>query len=132
MAQGNYDHPSYLTRQQLYPPKTAAGGASTNTLLAPPPVSNLRIRAVGLTAITTASLSSTYLFQLGTASVGQIIISTATIGQVLVSSDLNVTLLAGVGGVPFCLKNSADTASTFYPVIEAYLDPQATWTGTNN
>jgi hypothetical protein len=132
MAQGNYDHPSYLTRQQLFPPKTVAGSVTTNTLLAPPPVSNLRIRAVGLTAITTASLSSTYIFQLGTASVGQIIISTASIGQVLVSSDLNVTMVAGVGAVPFVLKNSADTASSFYPVIEAYLDPLATWTGPNN
>lgn len=124
--QGNYDHPSYLTRQQMMPPVTTAGSVGTSTLIPATPISALRIRAVALTAITTASLSSTYIFQNGTSSVGQIIISTASIGQVLVSSDLNTTLPSGTA---FCLKNSADTASTFRCVIEASLDPATTWNG---
>jgi hypothetical protein len=132
LAQGNYDHPSYLTRQQIVAPKVAAGANTTSTLLPAPPVSNMRVRAISLSAVTTASLSSTYKFYNGTSSVGQIIVSTATAGQVLVTTDLNTTIVAGVGGTALAVVSGGDTASSWLAVVEAYLDPQATWTGVNN
>ena len=124
-SQGEYNHATYLTRQQLVLPNTTASANATNTE-AVFPVSAMRIRAVALRALTTASLSSTYLFQAGTASVGQIIITTATVGQVLVSTDLNATLAQGTA---FCIKNSADTASSFAVVAEAHIDPASVFTG---
>lgn len=123
-SQGAYDHPSYLTRQQIALPATTAAANGTSLLFAPP-VSAMRLHAVSLRALTTASLSSTYLFQAGTASIGQIIISTAAIGAILVSTDLNYTLPQGTA---FAIKNSADTVSTFAPVLEASLDPASVFT----
>lgn len=126
LSQGEYNHSTYLVRQQIVLPTSTAGASGTSILFAAP-VSNVRIRAVALRAVTTASLSSTYTFLAGTSSVGSIVVSTASIGQILVSSDLNYTL---VQGTAFALKNSADTASTFATVLEAHIDPASQFTGT--
>lgn len=149
MATGNYDHPSFLTRQDisLVTVTAAASGTSGQRVSG---VSNMRFRnAVGqvvvagtigtnvlsviqatgtgiLQYVSTGITTSTGLVALGTISYGTAGNTVAVTGT---SGDLNTMLPAGS---VITVKNGADATGTTQVTLEAYLDPSATWTGPNN
>lgn len=132
-SQGQYDHPSYLARQQLcIPPTTAAAsGTSAHRVFN----SAMRLRqAVGAVAVagTIGTNVAALIFGNGTVIPnGTIAYGTAgnTIGALSTSGDMNYTLAAGN---VLAIKNGADATASVNVTIEAYLDPAATWTGSGN
>ena len=127
MAQGNYDHPSYLTRQQIFLGRTVAGANGTSCQIGFP-VSNMRIRTVGLNVVTAGTATDTVTFQAGTSSIGSLVMPNPAANTVVVSTDLNFTLAQGTN---FNVKNGADATRVVSVVLEAYIDPASTWTGEN-
>lgn len=133
MGQGNYDHPSYLTRQQLSGPSTlaAASGTSVHRVFN----SAMRIRqAVCAVAVagTIGTNVAAILYGNGTAIPnGTMAYGTAgnTIGALSTSGDMNYTLAAGN---VLAIKNGADATATCNVTIEAYVDPAGSWTGVGN
>lgn len=142
MGQGNYDHPSYITRQQLDGLTTI--GASKTTIIAAPVASNLRVRkcqatvniagtgaaanvalvAVGTGTTYTSTSSSTFTT---TATIGTATLGTSGQGTVVsISTDANLTInaggyLAAIGGTDATVQSMI--------TLEAYLDPLTSWTG---
>lgn len=149
MAQGDYTHPSYLTRQQLALQNVTAGAAGTS---APRVfVSNVRVRnAVAVTAIagTIGTNVSAIIQATGTGiiqypnaggtnvlttSTGLVAIGTCAYGTAgntafvtSTSGDMNAYLPAGS---VITVKNGADATAVTQVTLETYLDPSATWTG---
>jgi len=151
MAQGNYDHPSYLTRQQVPLTNVTAGAAGTSA--GRTFVSNVRLRnAVAVTAVagtlgtnvqaiiqatgtgiiqypnvggTNALTTSTGVVALGTCIYG-----TAGNTQYVTSTSGDLNAFIPAGSV-VTVKNGADATAVIAVTLEAYLDPQATWTGAN-
>lgn len=125
MGQGNYDHPSYITRQQINLGNTTAGNGTVGIRFSP--LSNLRVRNVSATVMT-AGTSAGHILTIknGTTSVGSITLSTNTAGFVGTSGDLNTTVTAGT---VLSVTNGTDATGVASVAAEAYLDPQATWTG---
>lgn len=146
MAQGNYDHPSYLTRQMTALGKSVAGANGTSCIKVFPCKVRLRnVASVILTAGTSAtSGNQTLLYMSGTgttytaAGVGTQVTGTTSLGVIVngtgvanttgTSGDLNVTLNQGA---IFFAKNGTDATGVVDLVGEIYLDPSATWTGSN-
>lgn len=149
MAQGNYDHPSYLTRQNLDLSPTTAGASGTSAQRVSG-VSNMRLRnAVGMVVaagtIGTNVLSVIQANGTGiliytstgiTTNTGVIALQTCVYGTAgntanvtSTSGDMNAMLPAGS---IITVKNGADATGTTQVTLEAYLDPSATWTGTGN
>lgn len=130
MGQGNYDHPSYLTRQQIILGPTTAGAAGTSCHVGFN--SQMRLRqAVACVAVagTVGTNVAAILFGNGTNIIsGTMAYGTAgnTIGALATSADMNYTLPAGQ---VLAVKNGADATATTRVTIEANLDPAATWTG---
>ncbi len=130
MGQGNYDHPSYITRQQIVLGPTTATASGTSCHIAFN--SQMRIRqAVSCVAVagTIGTNVGAILFGNGTNIVsGTIAHGTAgnTIGALATSADMNYTLPAGQ---VLSVKNFADATGTVRVTLEAYLDPAASWTG---
>lgn len=129
MGQGNYDHPSYITRQQICLGKTTAGANGTSLITALSPVSNMRVRAVSATVITagtSAGAGNCAIILNGTTSIGQINLGTSAAGTVVASSDLNTTISSGTA---LAIKNGTDATGVCQVTVEAHLDPSTTWTG---
>lgn len=133
MGQGNYDHPSYLTRQQVAIPPTlaAASGTSCHRVFN----SNMRLRQA-VCAVQVAGTIGTnvaaILYGNGTAIPGGTMsYGTAgnTIGALSTSGDMNYTLTAGN---VLAIKNGADATATCNVTIEMYVDPAGSWTGVGN
>ena len=133
MAQGNYDHPSYLTRQQI--PIGLSGTTANGTFCQTVFPSNARIRnVVGVVTVagTTSGAAAGYTIRTGTTSVGAIVLSTNGINFVGSSGDINATLAnGGTLANVFNLLGGADTTVRAMFSLELYLDPSATWTGQN-
>jgi len=130
MAQGNYDHPTYLTRQILQFQGLAAGAAGTSGHQALP--LNMRLRAAQVTIRTAGTVGTNVqaiLFAgtlaLGTGSFGT---GGQTIGQQVAIADMNATVTSGT---VLSVKNGADATAITAVAVEAYVDPAATWTGAN-
>lgn len=144
MAQGNYDHPSYLTRVLFGLGLTTAGanGTSGGRSL----VSDMRFRKMSAlikTAGTTAG-NNAILFCIGqivtgynlsppalttstsgTNTIGSMILTTSTANAVLTSTDMNTRVLAGAA---VFLKNGTDATGVCVVDLEASIDPSGTWT----
>lgn len=145
MSQGPIDHPSYLTRQQIFLGKSVAGSGGTSCTFATP-TSNLRVRnltAVVVTAGTSAGTGHKAVIQVvgtcttsanqanGTASTGTTVLATLTLSSaaanaVATTGDLNVTLNAGA---VIQAINGTDVTGVYNLVAEGYIDPLSTWTG---
>jgi hypothetical protein len=124
MAQGNYDHPSYLTRQMVQLGRTTAGATGTSAYFGA--VSNFVVRKVALTVQIAGTAATTSTVLSGTTSIGTIAITSAAVaGTVFTSADLNTLVTAGNA---LSIKNGADATHVVQAVAEAYLDVQATWT----
>jgi hypothetical protein len=129
MAQGNYDHPSYLTRQQVVLGPTLAGASGTSAVTVFN--SNMRIRqVVGCVQVAgTAAQALSILFS-GTTALGTINWGTSVAVQSIGTiGDLNTTVTAGT---VVSVKNGADATCTARLTLECYIDPAASWTGNGN
>lgn len=131
MAQGNYDHPSYLTRQSWDYGPTTAGASGTSVRISYPWPVRFR-RAVGIVQVagTVGTNVSTIIYN-GTTALGTIIYGTNgnNIAALGTSADMNATIPAGA---IVSFVNGLDATATTTINIEAYLDPSATWAGPNN
>ena len=126
---GKYDHPSYLTRQQVGM-KNLAGASGTTGYKSF--ISAMRVRTVVATvqvAGTSATSGNTLALYSGTTGLATFTIGTNTKASVLTSADLNATIPAGT---VLSLVTGTDATAVNELTLEMYLDPAATWTGTNN
>lgn len=148
MAQGNYDHPSYLTRQQIMLDAVTAGASGTS--VGCNFVANMRVRnAVGV--VLTAGTIGTNVLSVVQANGTGILVYTSTgvststgvvaLGTVSYGTGGNTVFVTGTTGdmnamLPsgsiVTIKNGADATAVTKTTIEAYLDPSATWTGAGN
>ncbi len=123
MAQGNYDHPSYLTRQMI-PLGAIAAGVGTSLFRTFP--CDMRIRKVAscvLVAGTQTAWNCT-IFN-GTNSIGTIALGgTAAIKASGTSGDCNSLLPAGS---VLSISNLLEATGTATFVVEAHVDPSGTW-----
>lgn len=146
MGQGNYDHPSYITRQTFGLGVTTAGANGTSGGRSF--ISDMRVRKASVTvrvagtsaaggnaalvcyigtSITGYNLSPVVLTTVTTtATLGTVALGSSAAYTVTTSTDMNALLKAG--GTLF-LKNGTDATGTADVTLEAYLDPSATWTG---
>lgn len=144
MGQGNYDHPSYITRQQIHIGRSTAGANGTSMITGFPNTVRLRNMAAAVVVAGTSATSGhqALLYCLGTCttytaagvgtvgtattSMGVIVLGTSSVGQVGTSGDLNVTI--NQGSIIFA-KNGTDATGTYEVTASLHLDPQATWVG---
>lgn len=147
MGQGNYDHPSYLTRQQISLAAVTAGASGTSAGRVFN--SNMRLRAATAVVLTAGTIGTnvsaiiqangTGILQFGTAittSTGVVALGTCVYGTAgntafvtSTAADMNALLPAGT---IVTIKNGADATAVTAVTLEAYLDPSATWTGVGN
>lgn len=142
MSQGNYDHPSYLARQQLNLGASTIGASKTNQLFTPP-ASNMRIRACSaMVNIAGTGAATVALFAIGTgttftstssttftttSTIGTATLSTSAAGTVVaISTDANLTINSGGRLVSI---TGTDAALQVVLSAEAYVDPLSSWTG---
>lgn len=147
MAQGNYDHPSYLVRQQINLGATTAGANGTSGGFAF--VSDMRLRKAALTvrtAGTSATTGNGVIFlcvgtaisgfgtgagftlttSTGTTTIQAITaLGSSTAATVVTTPDMNTTIKAGS---VLYMKNGTDATGVAAVTVEANLDPLATWT----
>lgn len=131
MAQDNYNHPSYLTRQAWDYGPTTAGASGTSLRIAYPWQVRFR-KAVGIVQVAgTIGTNVSSIIYSGTTALGTITYGTGgnTIGALGTSADMNATIPINT---IVSVVNGLDATATTTINIEAYLDPQATWTGPNN
>jgi hypothetical protein len=152
MAQGNYDHPSYLTRQAIG--ITSAAGAN-GTSGYKSFISDMRIRKGAWTVRTVGTSSGagaeamllvigTYVSGFGTGggfgtnlttstgtnTVGTIgTLGSSVVGIAGTSTDFNIRLTAGS---VMAIKQGTDASSVVDVTFEMYIDSEGQWTGPNN
>ena len=145
--QGNYDNPSYLTRQQINLGVTTAGANGTSTPFGF--ISDMRIRKAALTVKTAGTSSGagngviflcvgtcitgfstgvgfTLTTNTGTTTILAITaLGSGTANTSVASADMNTRIQAG--SVILC-KNGTDATGVAQVTLEAYIDPEASWT----
>jgi len=129
MAQGNYDHPSYLTRQQIYVGQVTGLSGTGSGCYFSPPGANLRVRkvcGVVATAGTGSAGTNALGIYFGTASVGSLAMGTTAVGSIVSSGDLNAVLYTGTAFQ--ITKSSADATGVTNIIVECNIDPAASWT----
>lgn len=149
MAQGSYDHPSYLTRQSISIASSAGAAALTGQKSF---ISDMRLRKAVCTVRVAGTSSGagnsanlmvigTYITGFGTGAgttlttntgtntIVTFALGSSTQASVSTSTDMNLRLVAGA---VLYIKNGTDATGTADLEIETYLDPEATWTGPNN
>ena len=150
MAQGNYDHPSYLTRQTIGLGVSTAGASDTSGGRSF--ISDMRVRKMSVTVRTAGTSSGagnsanvlcigtmvtgfgtgagfSLTTSTGTNTVGTVALGSTTALTVTTSTDMNTRIMAGS---ILALKNGTDATGVYDVTLEAYLDAEATWTGPNN
>jgi hypothetical protein len=143
-SQGNYDHPSYLTRQAIDMDPSTAGASGTSGGMSF--ISDMRIRKASVTVRVAGTSSGAgnlaSLIYIGTsvsgftgtalttttttATLGSIALGSSAANTVVTIADMDARLVAG--GV-LAQKNGTDATGTYKVTCEMYLDPAATWTG---
>jgi hypothetical protein len=149
-SQGNYDHPSYLTRQSrrygcvdgwrkrhvrrpcrscrtcgcARPPLPSGSPARL------PPCGQCREpdlhRHVSYQGYGTLGGTNTLTTNTTTATLGTLALGSSTANSTFRFADMDARLVAG--GV-LAAKNGTDATGTYKIMLEMYLDPGATWTG---
>lgn len=122
MAEGNYDHPSYITRQQTYVGITVAGNGGTSLPMTFP--CSMRLRGIGYavkTAGATAGAGLNALLLTGTVTTTLLAmtVGTAAANTMFTSTDPNASVPAGS---LMYFQNGTDTANVGSVVIMHHLD----------
>jgi hypothetical protein len=147
MAQGNYDNPSYLTRQQIQLGNTTAGAGGTSGGFSF--ISDMRIRKASFTVRTAGTSSGsgngvillcvgtcitgfstglgfTLTTNTGTTTICAITaLGSGTAQTCVTSTDCNTRIQAGSA---LYFKNGTDATGVANVTIEAYIDPEGSWT----
>lgn len=141
MPAGQYDHPSYLTRQRLSLGNFTAGAAALGRPVGLPwairaHIPSLAVQTAGTTAVNAMNLivvgtytlttSGTSTTTTGTNTLQSVTISTSAANSVVNGTDCNVTIAAN--SVVY-LKNGTDATAVYEGYLEYTVDPRATWTG---
>lgn len=127
MGAGAYDHPSYLTRQQVALGRTLAGASVVS--IQKSFLSAMRIRNVSATVVTAGTVASTNasaILKSGTTALGTFALSTNAVGATSTLGDLNVTIPAGT---VLSVTNGTDATIISDLVAEMYIDPAGSWSG---
>lgn len=128
MPQGNYDHPTYLTRQirtVIQSTTAGANGTSAPGISFPWDVNIHQAVCIVTTAGTATGHKAIVLS--GTSSIGQVVLSTNTAGFVGTSGDIATKVTAGT---LISAKNGTDATGTFRLDIEYNIAPDTgTWLG---
>lgn len=131
MAQGNYEHPSYLTRQHLFLGRTTAGAAGASINFTPPyPIVLHRFTAsvsVAGTVVGTGvgAAGACVSLRNGTAIVaGTVVLSTNAAGVFGTTTDLAYTVPAGG---TLTVLNGTDATLVASCAVEYNIDPSGTW-----
>lgn len=147
MAEGNYDHPSYVTRQIL---EVVSSAGAANISGYKGFISDLRLRKVAAVVRVAGTSSGTgnsaNLIYVGTSYTGYgtlggtntlttntttntlctFALGSSAAGAYSTSTDVNARLIAG--GY-LAIKNGTDATGTASLTLEINLDPGASWTG---
>lgn len=133
MGQGNYDHPSYIVRQNLPLGRTSAGAAGTSILYTPQTA--IRIRSLTAGIITAGTVVGTGVGAAGVAVAvwngtavvgGTVSLSTNAKGVFGTTGDLNYAVPAG-GTIS--IVNGTDATFVATVQLEYHNDPVGTWLG---
>lgn len=133
MSQGNYDHPSYIVRQNLPLGKTSAGAAGTSILYSPQ--SAMRLRSMTASVFTAGTVVGTGVGAAGVAvnvfvgsaiTGGTVSLSTNAKGVFGTTGDLNYAVPAG-GTIG--IVNGTDATFVATVQLEYHNDPVGTWLG---
>lgn len=129
MAQGNYDHPSYLTRQLLAFLTAAGANGTSGSISLPWDVRIHQLSVVVATAGTSSGAGNQVFVLNGTSTVGSpIVLGSGTAGTTGTSGDLNTKITAGS---LISLKNGTDATGVVRAVLEYNIAPDTgTWLGT--
>lgn len=132
MAQGPYDHPSYLTRQVLMLPRVVAGSAGTNVagmFSFPYAIRARQLQAVVGTVgtVTTAGANLVYVSGTTTTTAGSVIWGTATANSVASGADMNATIPAN--SLMYIQNAGTDTLSVANLLLHYHIDQAGTWVG---
>ena len=128
MAQGNYDHPSYITRQMDNLGATTAGANGTSLITVYP--MDERIRRISAVVLTAGATAGTYLYPMiltgtTTTTLGTMTMGTSTANTVVQLADVN-TLLP-TSSLLF-VKNGTDATGKSSVTVELHGDPTTgTW-----
>ena len=152
MSQGNYDHPSYLTRQQIVLTKTTAGAGGTS-LGGVFGISNIRLRnaagvvvaagtvgtgasgeaiiqaqGTGIVQFPNAGGTNALTTSTGVVALGTIGFGTGALTKWFTSTSGDMNALLPAGSQVF-VTGGTDATIVSQVTLEAYLDPAAVWTG---
>lgn len=132
MAQGPYDHPSYITRQMLMLPRQVAGSAGTNAtgwFSFPYAIRAHQLQAIVGTVgtVTTAGANLVYVSGTTTTTAGSVIYGTSTVNSVASSTDMNATIPANA--LCYIQNAGTDTLAVANLLLHYNIDPAGTWVG---
>ena len=127
MPQGNYDHPSYITRQMINLTGTAGANGTSIGQIFPWDVVVHKMVAVVNVAGTTAGNTVFLLNGTSTVANSTIVLTTSTAGVVVSNTvDLNQKITAGA---VLSLKNGTDATGSSRVAVEYNIAPDSgTWT----
>ncbi len=130
MAQGPYDHPTYLVRQFFPIGRTTAGNAGTNVALQfsfPWAIRAKQLCAVVGTVGTDAASGYQLVYVDGTTTTtaGSLVLGTATANQRGTSSDLNATIPAGA--LCYIKNGGTDALAVASLGLVYHMDQSASW-----
>jgi hypothetical protein len=130
MAQGNYDHPSYIVRQiETVGPSTAGANGTSFAAAFPVPIRFRGFTANVVTAGTTAGATMNAISLVGTVTttLASVALSTSTANSVVTSTDPNA--LIPVGGLLY-FTNGTDATGKSNLAYMFHIDPTTgTWGG---
>lgn len=127
MGAGPYDHPSYITRQQIRIGATTAGANGTSGRTAFTNQMRLRnVTGVVQVAGTSDAPGHAVTIRSGTTSLGVLSFGTAAINGTATSGDLNTILAAGA---VLNFLNGTDATGVANITAEMHTDPSGTWVG---
>ena len=125
MPQGNYDHPSYLTRAFFGPLTTVAGANGTSlSFVAPQDIQIRGLSATVVTAGTSAGAGNSVFILSGTTSVtnSSVSLGTNTAGSAGVATTVDLNTKVSKGGL-ISLKNGTDATGVARVTIEYNIAP---------
>ena len=128
MAQGQYDHPSYITRQMDNLGVTTSGANGTSLRVAYAPTMRLRRVQCVVQVAGTATTNQVNIINLNgttTTTVGSVVLSTSAVNTVVAGTDFNYTVPTGS---LLYVTNGADATGVTGVTYEVHLDPLlGTW-----
>lgn len=128
MAQGNYDHPSYIARQMDNLGVTTAGANGTSIMATYP--MDMNVRRMSALVVTAGTTAGAFLYPMiftgtTTTTLGTITLTTNTANSVIQLADVNTLIPTGS---LFGFKNGTDATGKAIMTVEIHGNPlTGTW-----